>query len=200
MENLEELTRRVEAEAQASPLAKADLKAKRQEFKRARQEAMKLIAEGTAQRQRTEKKAAELVAQKGQLEANIRSVVEKQLRSKHLSPERIREAFCINFMMGASTGAIEVERNDFGRKDSGYEIVRTLGGGISTAKLVAARNGFVLAVRDGESMLNPVFLVAKPFAIAQDEHEKMRKMLVDTLHKYMKAYMFIDTLHMPYSH
>jgi hypothetical protein len=199
MPQLKDLTSFVEQES-ITPTARADLKAKRQLFRKARTEAVELALRGESERRRAETKAQELVAHKGQLEASIQSMVEKQLRAKRLSPERLREAFCINFMMGAMTGDIEVEKNEFGRKDKGYEIVRPLGGGITTAKLVAARNGFVLAVRDGESMLNPVFLIAKPFAIAQDEHDPMRKLLTDTLHKYMKAYMYIDTLHMPYSH
>jgi hypothetical protein len=196
--DLKDLTTFVEAEA-VTPAAKSELKAKREHFRKVRADTEKLILKSAAERKRTEVKAGELVAQKGQLEASIRALVQRQLKSKYLSPEKIREAFCIDFMMGAMTGDIEVEKNEFGRKDSGYEIVRPLGGGLSTAKLVAARNGFVLAVRDGESMLNPVFLIAKPFAIAQDEHDSLRKMLVQTLHRYMKAYMFIDTLNMPYS-
>lgn len=198
MSQFKQLTDLVEAEA-VTPTARADLKAKCERFRKVRVETEELVLKGAAERKRAEVKAGELVAQKGQLEANIRALVQRQLKSKYLSPEKIREAFCINFMMGAMTGDIEVKKNEFGRKDSGYEIVRPLGGGLTTAKLVAARNGFVLAVRDGESMLNPVFLVAKPFAIAQDEHQDLRKMLEQVLHRYMKAYMLIDTLNMPYS-
>lgn len=150
-------------------------------------------------RKRAQKKAAELVGQKAQLEASIRGLVQKQLRYSRLSPEKLREAFVINFMMGATSGDIEIVKNEYERKESGYEIIQPLGAPFTTAKLVSARDSFVLAVREGGNLINPVFLIAKPFSIAQDPHAVMRKLLETNLHKYMKAYMFVDSLHMPYS-
>lgn len=144
-----------------------------------------------------EKKITPLLARKSELEANIRKLAKAAQRLKR-SPEQAREAFILEFVMGAIQGELAIVRNQYGRAESGYQIVQPNGASVLAAKLVSARDGHVLCVRDGP-VLNPAFLISRPFFIGGDDHAAMREALKAMLIKFTKAYMDLDYTEMPYT-